>query len=106
MVCVVKNGGDTEIAIFSDIQQSEEHASEKRRCNTAIGEGFRDIGVVDIRVEGIELRRDAFRTFKPFITSSDGIGDCSPPFIGSSTVGKYNYVSPPIIVISLQEGCT
>ena len=81
MVDIVKNGSDTGIAIVSGIQQSEEHASEKLRRNTVIGKGLRDIGVIDIRVEGIELRCDAFRCFKPSITSRDRIGDRSPPFI-------------------------
>ena len=68
-----------------------------------ISEGLRDITAIDIRVEGTELRWDAFCCFNPSITSSDRIGDCSPPFIGSSTVGKHNQESPQAFVINLLE---
>ena len=94
MVDVVKDGSDTENASITVVQQSEEHAVEKLRRNAIICEGQSDIASVDIRVVDIELRRDALHSIKPFITSSDRVGDCPPPFIGSSTVDKYDQVSP------------
>ena len=103
MVDVIKRGSDTEIATISVVQQSEEYASEKPRRNTGICESVRDIALINIRVVGIKLRRDAFHFSKFVITSSDRIGDCSPPFIGSSTVGKYDQVSRPAVMITLPE---
>ena len=102
MVDVVKNGSDTEIAGISIVQQSEEYASKKPRRNAAICDGLPDIAL--FRVEGIKLRRDAFHFSKSVITGSDRIGDCSPPFIGSSTVDKYDHMSPPGVMINLPEG--
>ena len=102
MVDVVKNGSDTENASISVIQKSEEHAVEKLRRNTIVSEGQSDIASVDIGVVDVELRRDAFHSIKPVITSIDRIGDCPPPFIGSRTVDKYNQVSPSPVSSSLQ----
>ena len=62
------------------------------------------MALIDIWVEGIKLRREAFHFNKFFITGSDRIGDCSPPFIGSSTVDKYDHISPTDVMINLPEG--
>ena len=104
MVNVIQNGSDTEIAKFSVIQQSEEYTSEKSLRNTVICDCEVDMGLIDIGVEGIKLRRDAFHFSKFVITSSDRIGDGSPPFVGSSTVDKYDQVSPPAVMINLPAG--
>ena len=90
MVNVVQNGSDTEIASISVIQQSEEYTSEKSLRNSVVCECAADMGLIDIGFEGINLRRDAFHFSKFTITTSDRIGDGSPPFVGSSTVDKYN----------------
>ena len=104
MVDVVNNGRDTKNESISVVQKSEEHAIEKLRRNASVCEGQSDIASGDIRVVDIELRRDAFHSLKPVITSSDRIGDCPPPFIGSSTVDKYNQVSPSPVSSTLPDG--
>ena len=104
MVHVVNNGSDTENASISVVQQSEGHAVEKLRRNAIICEGQSDIAGVDIRVVDIELRRDAFHSIEPVVTSSDRIGDRPPPFIRSSTVNKYNQVSPSPVSSTLPDG--
>ena len=102
MVDVVQNGSGTEIASISVVQQSEEYASEKPGRDTAICEGVPYMAPIPL--EGIILRREAFHFNKSVIAGSDRIRDRSPPFIGSSTVGKYNQVPRTAVMIDLPEG--
>jgi hypothetical protein len=103
VIGVVKNGSDTHYPSISVVKQSEEDASEKIFSAAPIIDGLHDIAGFDIRVMEVVLMREAPHSIEPRITNSDRIGDCSPPFISSGSIKKYDQVSPSPICRALSN---
>ena len=92
MVGVIKTGNRLHYSTIPVINQGEENASEKLFGAAIISNGLRNIP--DVWVVDVELVRDTLDFTEFGISGSDRGGDCSPPFVGSGTIGKDDQISP------------
>ena len=94
MVGVIESGSRIDYSTVLVIEQGEENASEKLFGAAIISNGLRNIPAVDVWVVDVELERDTLHFSESVIPRSDRVDDCSPPFVGSGTIGKDDQISP------------